>query len=252
MNSLRSLAAGLLGYQRRRQFKDALNRCRHFGIARYCPCCGSRVRHFLPFGVIPRPEAQCPICGSLERHRLIYLYLRKCTDLFDGRPKSVLHIAPEPIIGRLFRSVGFINYVSADLAPGEVTLRLDVTRIPFCDDSFDVIYCSHVLEHVPDDRMAMKEFRRVLKPSGWAILQVPITSATTFEDTTVTSPTERERLFGQQDHVRRYGLDYRERLEDAGFAVTADRFLQSLSGGAVRRMGLPADEPIFFCLKRPS
>src|SRR6185503_7695510 len=87
-------------------------------------------------------------------------------------------------------------------------------------ESFDVIYCSHVLEHVPDDRLARSQLRRGLKRAGWAVLLVPITAAQTIEDPTVTDPAERERLFGQHDHVRRYGPDYVDRLRDAGFSVS--------------------------------
>jgi predicted SAM-dependent methyltransferase len=108
-----------------------------------------------------------------------------------------------------------------------------------------VIYCSHVLEHVPDDRQALSEFRRVIKPGGKAIIVVPITGKRTFEDPSVTSPQERERLFGQHDHVRIYGPDVAERFRQAGFDVTALRRGDVLSAAQIDRMGITHDEIIF-------
>ena len=128
-------------------------------------------------------------------------------------------------------------------------VRLDICDIPCGENTFDVIYCSHVLEHVTDDRKALREFRRVLKNGGWAILQVPITSDVTFEDATVTDPSERERLFGQHDHVRRYGPDYRDRLIEAGFSVTVDGFARELDDSTASRYGLMRSEDVYFCRK---
>ncbi|HEX7085346.1 MAG TPA: class I SAM-dependent methyltransferase [Vicinamibacterales bacterium] len=184
-----------------------------------CPCCGHEASAFLPFGRIPRTNAQCPDCGALERHRLLAL-------LFDRRPsllagaRTVLHVAPERPLTRRLARPGAV-YVTCDLMAPGVSVRLDLTRLPFADRTFDAVLCNHVLEHVPDDRRAMAELRRVLRPSGWAILQSPVDSRLerTLEDPTVTDPAERERLFGQKDHVRQYGRDYAARLQDAGFAL---------------------------------
>jgi len=107
----------------------------------------------------------------------------------------------------------------------------------------------HVLEHIPDDKKAMSEILRVLKPSGWAILQVPILAEKTIEDPIVRSPEERERVYGQFDHVRAYGLDYKDRLEDAGFIVTVDNFVNELGEDAIRGHGLMRDESIYYCVK---
>ena len=128
-------------------------------------------------------------------------------------------------------------------------VRMDISDIQYPDNTFDVIYCSHVLEHVPDDKKALREFWRVLKIDGWAILQVPITSDVTFEDPTVTSPEERERLFGQHDHVRRYGPDYRDRLVDVGFSLTVDGFVRQLDERTINRYGLMRSEDVYFCRK---
>jgi SAM-dependent methyltransferase len=252
MSMLQSAARAVIGYERRQQLRRAAARCAHFGFARYCPCCKAHLRRFRPYGLAHRPEARCPICGALERHRLIYFYLTRKTALFDGRRKRMLHVAPEPELSQWFRKATYIDYLTADLFDPYAMVKMDVSNIQYPDNTFDVIYCSHVLEHVPDDRRAMREFCRVLKVGGWAILQVPITDEATFEDPTVTSPEERERLFGQHDHVRRYGPDYRDRLVEAGFAVTVDPFARELDEHTVCRCGLMRNEDVFFCRKLPA
>ena len=181
----------------------------------------------------------------------MYLYVTRKTDLFDGHRKRMLHVAPEPQLSRLLQKAEYIDYLSADLSNPHAMVRMDISDIQCPDNTFDVIYCSHVLEHVPDDRKALREFWRVLKIGGWAILQVPITSDETFEDPTITSPKERERLFGQHDHVRRYGPDYRDRLVDVGFSVTVDGFVRELDERTVSRYGLMRSEDIYFCRKAP-
>jgi SAM-dependent methyltransferase len=185
----------------------------------------------------------------LERHRLIWLFFRQKTNLFDGRPKRLLHVAPEIQLSHRLKRVPGVDYLSIDLAWGRAMMRADITNLLFPHDSFDVIYCSHVLEHIPNDHKAMTEFYRVLKPSGWAILQVPIKGKTTFEDPSVTSPAERERLFGQSDHVRIYGEDYVDRLERAGFKVTVDQFAQQLPDGEAGQIVIDRSEKIYFCSK---
>ena len=128
-------------------------------------------------------------------------------------------------------------------------VEMDITDIQYPDDSFDAIYCSHVLEHVPDDAKAMSELYRVLKPGGWAILAVPIRGDTTFEDPTTTEPEERERLFGQSDHVRYYGKDFKDRLEAAGFEVKVDDYPSQIPQGLVEYHSLSLAD-IYYCEKR--
>jgi SAM-dependent methyltransferase len=235
----------------RRLVPTALRRWLHRGSARYCPVCESWTSKFHQFGCPPRKDAQCPVCFALERHRLIWLYLSRKTDLFDGRHKRMLHVAPEPQLSLLFRQVANLDYLSVDLEPGKAMLCADITSLPFPDGSIDIIYCSHVLEHVPDDRKAMAEFCRLLNPvRGWSILQVPIKGETTFEDPSVTSPKDRERLFGQWDHVRIYGADYTTRLEAAGFDVTIDRFAHELSDEETSPLAIHREEDIYFCTRR--
>jgi ubiquinone/menaquinone biosynthesis C-methylase UbiE len=128
---------------------------------------------------------------------------------------------------------------------------MDLTSIPLPAEQFDIIYCSHVFEHIPDDRQAMRELYRVLRKGGWAILQVPVLRDTTFEDPSVTSPAERLRLFGQEDHVRVYGKDYRDRLAAVGFHVTVDDFAATFPAAKRRYFGLMEGEAVHFCRKLP-
>jgi len=220
------------------------------GTARFCPICEKSSARFCQEGVVPRDDARCRHCGGLERHRFLWLYLADRTDLFDGKPKAMLHVAPEPWFEPRFRKRLGSNYVTADLFNPQAMVKMDVTDIKYPDESFDVIYCSHVLEHVPDDRRAMREFHRVLKKTGWAILLVPITADVTFEDPSITDPKLRLKMFGQEDHVRRYGRDYGDRLHDAGFRFELTEVKDIADDEGATRMGLtPAAGEIYYCTK---
>jgi SAM-dependent methyltransferase len=188
-------------------------------------------------------------CGALERHRLLWLYLERKTSLLRrGVNGTMLHVAPEPIVEQKLRRLMGKHYLTADLFSAGVDVKMDVTNIQYPDQYFDVIYCSHVLEHVSDDRRAMREFNRVLKKDGWAILLVPVTTDKTFEDPFIVDPKERLRLFGQEDHVRRYGPDYKERLEQAGFDVEQIRPFDFLSQSEIRKMAITdAAGDIYLC-----
>lgn len=216
----------------------------------YCPCCSTHVRKFLAGGVSIRPHAQCPRCGSLERHRLLWLFLQRKTDFFQ-QSLRVLDIAPSFFLQQQFQHRTNLDYISADLTAPWVMTHIDLTDIHFPDNHFDRIICYHVLEHIPDDRRAIGELFRVLKPGGWAILQSPVdmARATTFENPQVLPPEERLCLFGQEDHVRIYGQDYTLRLREAGFQVTADDFVQCLAEEEVHRYGLMREEVLFVCHK---
>lgn len=217
-----------------------------------CPCCGGSFRTFRPHR--GRSGAKCPACGSLERHRVLWVYLEQRTNLLTA-PLDVLHVAPEYSLRRRLRSQAHLNYVAADLDSPLADVQLDVTRMPFSNDSFDVVLCNHVLEHVSDDRAAMREIERVLRPGGWAILLVPIDRSrpTTFEDPAVASPKQRLEYYGQEDHARLYGVDYANRLASAGFEVSIDDFGKELSEAVISRCGLRRDgviEEIYHCAKR--
>lgn len=204
-----------------------------------CPVCGKHFRKFLPYGYGSAMDNRlCPSCLSLERHRLLWLYLKEKTGFFTDNLK-VLHFAPEQPFLKRFKELKNLDYTTADLDSPLADLRIDVTNIDLPDDTYDVVICNHVLEHVDNVDKAFSEIKRILKPNGWAILLVPINSKVdTFEDPTVTDPKERERLFGQYDHVRQFGRDYAEILSNAGFDVDADRLYFELTDEQRERMRL--------------
>jgi len=215
--------------------------------------CGNHYRKFLPYGRLnARENALCPGCLSLERHRLTWLWLKEKTDFFTSQ-KAVLHIAPENCFIGPFRKQHGSGYVTADIESPLADVRMDIMAMPFTEGSFDVIFCSHVLEHVRDDIRAMQEIRRVLKPGGWAILQVPFFAPIpdrTFEDPSVTDAFQREKLFGQSDHVRRYGRDFASRIASSGLMVKEDDFAFSLGPETCRLYGL-VPETIFIGMRSP-
>ncbi|MFH1160148.1 MAG: methyltransferase domain-containing protein [bacterium] len=211
---------------------------RYSGSTYFCPFCGNSFRELLPggfdFPVLKekqivgggyRKNIVCPRCFSLDRDRLIYIFLKEKTNLFTA-PLKVLHVAPEGCIRALLMSLPNLDYRSGVkyyegyYYDRKVNL-MDVTNMPFESESFDVILCNHVLEHIEDDEKAIREIHRVLKPGAWTILQVPIsrTLQTTFHDPSVTTSQQREQVYGQFDHVRIYGQDYPDILRKHGFMV---------------------------------
>lgn len=214
----------------------------------YCPICRSTHAQFRPFGAPPRPNALCPGCTSLERHRALWLYLERHTDFFASTKLRLLHFAPEACLERPLRQRLGKNYVTIDLLDPRADVRDDITNLQFPDGSFNAVCCSHVLEHVPDDRKAMRELHRVLTHEGIAIVLVPIKGAVTEEDLTLTDPAERTRRYGQADHVRYYGLDIIGRLQDAGFAVSHVDTAKVFSAQDIDRMRLGGTQ-ILLCHK---
>ncbi len=210
-----------------------------------CPLCGARYRRFMPYGyVTTRKNALCPRCLALERHRLLWLWLTRETDLLQTAPK-ILHIAPEVCLSKKFEKVfPPDNYITADLESPLAKVKMDVQEIPFPGGTFDIIFCNHVLEHVADDRLAMREMHRVMKPGGWGVMLSPVdeTRADTFEDDTVTDPAERTRIFGQYDHRRIYGRDYADRLRAAGWNVEEIDYFASLSPEEQRHYALRSEK----------
>lgn len=215
----------------------------------FCPVC-RKLGDFKPSGQAKRMRAKCRNCGAKERHRLVWLFLSKMTTLFDGNYVRVLHVAPEPAFESRFRAlIGDKKYFTADLARTGVDIRLNVSSLPFPAESFDFIYCSHVLEHVQDDRAAIQEFQRVLTIEGVAVLMVPISTLETFEDAAVVDPAERLRLFGRHDHVRRYGPDFNNRLIDAGLSVDVIQATDFLDEDEISRIAIKRNERIYVCRK---
>ncbi len=214
----------------------------YLGRGRECPICGTRRRRFLPYGYVSsRPDALCPTCLSLERHRLLWLYLTRETDLFR-HPARILHIAPEVCLMKRLRRCA-ADYTTADLESPLADLHFDVQRIPLPDAFCDVLICNHLLEHVADDRQAMREFYRILRPGGWGVLLSPVdrSRAVTFEDDSITDPAERTRIFGQYDHRRIYGRDYGDRLREAGFEVEEIDYAARFSERERQLYALPED-----------
>ena len=196
----------------------------------HCPVCEKNFKKFLPYGRVARENALCPNCLSLERHRLIWLYLKRETLFFNAEAK-MLHIAPEHCFISRFEAIDTMEYVTGDIESPLAKVKMDIHEIPFDDNEFDIVFCNHVMEHVRDDQLAMSEIHRVLKSGGWGILQITLFRPLpdkTLEDPSVVDSREREKLFGQDDHVRKYGLDYIDRLEKAGFEVETE-FLDRLS-----------------------
>lgn len=214
------------------------------------PIDGKSYRKFLPYGYgKQRENALSPGTLSLERHRQMWLYLKNETDFFTKNYK-VLHLAPEQEFLRRFRKMKNLQYISADLFSPIVDVKADILNLPFKNESFDVVFCNHVLEHIIDDAKAMSELYRVMKPGGWGIFQVPMKNSLekSYEDFTITDPKERQKHFGQYDHVRWYGMDYFERLRNAGFEVDANFYSQKFTDVDVKRFGLNRNEilPVVF------
>lgn len=242
---------------------DLYVKCKYSAIKFKCPFCGAHSGTPLPTGFyLPvlkeqnvvgagyRLNAKCPRCHSSDRERLIYLYLKNRTNVFHDKLR-ILHVAPERNLQEAFMAAPNNYYLSADLHSPQTMVQMDITHIQYRDNSFDVIICNHVLEHIVDDRKAMSELYRVLKPGGWAILQVPISPllSRTLEDPNIIAPEEREKVFGQSDHVRIYGKDYIDRLERAGFSVQAYSSLREFGWLAIHKYALQKDENVYIGLK---
>ena len=201
-------------------------------------------RKFLPYGYgKQRENALSPGTLSLERHRQMWLYLKNETDFFTKNYK-VLHIAPEQEFLRKFKKMKNLDYTSADLFSPIVDVKADILDLPFENESFDIIFCNHVLEHIEDDRKAMRELHRVMRKGGWGIFQVPMKNSLekTYEDFTIKDPKERQKHFGQYDHVRWYGMDYFDRLKSVGFQTDINFYSRKFSDEDRKKYGLIENE----------
>lgn len=210
------------------------------------PIDGKGFRSFLPYGYgNQRNNVLSPSTLSLERHRLLWLYLKNETDFFTAE-KSVLHFAPEQCFLKRFKTLKHIDYTTTDLESPIADVKADICNLPFEDHSYDIIFCNHVLEHIPDDTKAMQELYRVLKPGGYGIFQIPqdLSRAETFEDDTITDRKERAKIFGQYDHVRVYGLDYFDKLRRIGFKVDEVDYTAQLSEEDITKYCLAKGEII--------
>ncbi|WP_420321736.1 class I SAM-dependent methyltransferase [Flagellimonas sp.] len=223
----------------------------------YCCVCESKFRKFKTFGWKKKKKPRCYKCRSFARHRLIWKYLN---DNFEIQKEGfkILHFAPEKKIFEILNANHLIEYYPCDLNPDafhypnrQKISKVDITNIPFESNYFDLILCNHVLEHVPEDKKAMAELFRVMKTNGFGIFQVPMdySREMTYEDFSITNPKEREKEFGQFDHVRWYGRDYKTRLEKAGFVVDVNNFVNTFSKKDQIKYGFDSSELIYHCWK---
>lgn len=194
-----------------------------------------------------RPDARCPLCQALERHRFLALVLQQLS-LAIGSSRAVLDVAPQPQVRRFLTQLVDRRYVGVDLVGGRpVDVLGDVCRLPFPSGAFDLIVCYHVLEHVPDDASAMRELARVLRPGGFALVQVPYRSDNRTDEDPCAPVGERLRRFGQEDHVRAYGYDFEERLLHNGLQPWRFQPRDLVSEPDLRRMALMASETVWLC-----
>lgn len=215
------------------------------------PIDGKKFRKFLPYGYEnQRENVLSPSTLSLERHRLLWMYLKNKTGFFS-KDLKVLHFAPEQAFYRRFRKLKNLNYTTTDLNSPLADVKADICDLPFEDNTYDFILCNHVLEHIPNDTLAMQELYRILKPGGTAILQIPqdLNREKTFEDNSITSQKERARIFGQYDHVRVYGRDYFEKLRSIGFEVEEVDYTSRLTNQDIDKYRLAKGEIIPVCTK---
>lgn len=217
------------------------------------PIDGKGFRKLLPYGYgKQRENALSPSTLSLERHRLMWLFLKDETDFFTSTKKlKVLHIAPEQCFLKLFKNQKNLDYITSDLESPIADVKADICDLPFKNDEFDVIFCNHVLEHIPDDKKAMQELYRVLKKGGFGIFQIPqdLNRATTFEDNSITDKKERAKIFGQYDHVRVYGRDYFNKLRSIGFTVDEVDYTKKIASEKLERFCLMKGEILPVCYK---
>jgi SAM-dependent methyltransferase len=216
-----------------------------------CPCCGWRLRAFTHGGssLRIRPLGYCPRCNSKARHRRWWLFLEQETNLFRDQLR-LFHVSPNYCLSRRFSALPNIDYVGVDHNNHRnICIKMNLPATPLPPESFDAIICMHVLEHIPEDRQAIRELYRILKPGGWAGISMPVRlDQKTYEDPTITSPEERERAFGETVHVRYYGYDVVDRLEEVGFQVRMYPG-KDVDRASRQRYGLRDDENIFFCRK---
>ena len=216
------------------------------------PIDGKSYRKFLSYGYeVQRPNVLAPGTLSLERHRLQWLYLQNETTFFKA-PLKVLHLAPEQCFLKRFKKLKNLDYTTADLYAPHVDVKANILALPFTDNTFDVVFCNHVLEHIKDDKKAMQELYRVLKPGGFGIFQVPqdLKREKTYEDFSITHPKERRKHFGQYDHVRIYGRDYFDRLSAVGFEVKEVDYSKNMRVESVEKYRLAKGEILPVCFKK--
>jgi SAM-dependent methyltransferase len=250
-----------------KKIRNQLFKLLYQGKKYYCLYCTKTYRKFMHEGVKAKifkkykvagggykKNVKCPNCGSTDRIRLLYLFFELRTEIFK-KPLKVLHVSPNALLARKLFGAKNINYTCGALNPEEFkefnAIKLDVTCIDIPDNHFDVVICNHVLEHVPKDSAAMNEIYRVLKPGGYAILQVPfaIDLQQTIEDSANTTRKQRKIAYGQTDHLRLYGVDYITKLTNAGFRVERDNPFKNNWPTDLEKHRLDKNEDVIVCYK---
>jgi SAM-dependent methyltransferase len=253
--------------------KTAIRKIRYSGSNYYCPVCNYNAAKFIDGGVKSavfekydvvgggfRKNLICPSCLSSDRERLMYLFvektLKEIKQANNNAKVSIMHLAPEHQISAWLLKQPGVEYTAGDkFTKGyeypDYTIDLDILKMPFEDNKFDLLICNHVLEHIPDDMAAMKEIQRVLKKGGIAVLQVPLAYGleTTAENPAVVSEAEREEKYGQYDHVRLYGLDYSKRLEKTGFKVVITSPNEFINANNMNKYSVNAKENVYSAIK---
>ncbi|HMP24891.1 MAG TPA: class I SAM-dependent methyltransferase [Saprospiraceae bacterium] len=224
----------------------------YLGNKYYCNCCNKSFRKFLSKGNIRRQNAKCPYCSSLERTRLLDLYLDKTLKIYEKNGIKILHFAPEDCLFKKLSSLD-IEYIDGDINPNYARNIIDITNIGFTDNYFDLIICSHVLGHVPDEEKAIKEMYRVLKYNGLAIVLTLINPnlKNTFEDCNIKQPADKLKYYGEPDLCRLHGLDFGNRLMKQGFSVKQIDYREQLPSAVVVKnsLGNGERELIYECKK---
>lgn len=214
-----------------------------------CPLCGSRFWHLNGLRRKRIPKLNCTACGAVERHRWLWLYLNRYTELLKQSSLDVLHISPAAPLEKCLRAVKKLNYKTSDMNSASLDFQFDLTCIDLPRKMFDVILCIHVLEHISDDRSAIRGVFQMLRPGGWAVFMVPQKGETTQEDSFILSPADRQRLYGRPDHVRRYGADIAERFSEAGFHVRVTEAVEALGPEGIYRHNLFYRQRIYHCTR---
>jgi SAM-dependent methyltransferase len=255
-NMLKATYKKLLSERIRNKIRTSLQRSIYpfyVGNKYYCNCCKKSFRKFLPKGNIKRKNAKCPYCFSLERVRLLDLYLTRETQIYKGKGLKILHFAPEEALYEKFITIEDIEYIDGDINSANARNTIDITNINFNNNYFDIIICSHILGHVPDEKKAIKEMYRVLKPNGYALVLTLLdqNAKKTFENPQITTPKEKLETYGEPDLCRLHGKDFGRRLSEAGFNVEAINYKDKLDGQTIKKgsFGNGNREIIFKCIK---
>jgi SAM-dependent methyltransferase len=235
---LRSLAARV----RRRVEKTLLP----LGNRVECPYCGWTGLRFLSAGALGAANRLCPGCGSLERYRMLPPLIAR---ELPGRSLDILELAPKECFTSYCRRQSGWRYVSSDLSSPAAMVLGDLRSMPFKSESFDLIVNFHVMEHIVEDVVAFREIGRLLKRDGLGVICVPIQGATTREGA---PESEWERLYGQVDHVRYYGLDIEERMRSAGLVIQRIDTREYFPAAELTRYALRGDDRYLFLVRKPT